>query len=379
MLLAFFLVTAVVSGIVTSRLQQQMELAAKNERTARKLYQISSGFLSVSGKRNIALRGISYIREYTGCESIVKLIKGDEVYQSTDQELKEPYIEYQVKSSAGQLGVINVFANRKKLGDQNDLIIQAVATQLGIALDREQLHSEQENIRLAMERERLRSTLLRSVAHDLRSPLTGLSGAGNLLADNYDNLADDERKKLAVDISEEITWLIDLVENILNMTRINESQLVIKKEHEVVDDVVSEAISHLSRLLSERRFIADLPEEVIMVPMDGRLIVRVIINLLENALRHTPPEAEIRLHVAALPDKIEISVSDTGRGIDEGVKDNLFDKFVTLDKAVTDGSRGIGLGLAICKAIVEAHGGTIYAESNKPRGAVFTFTLPMEG
>lgn len=378
MLLVFFLITAIVSGIVTSRLQQQMELAAKNERTVRTLYQIASGFLSVSGKRNIIMRGISFIHEYAGFECSVRLEKDDEIYLGSDIANESSHIQYWIKSSAGQIGIISVFANNNALSDQSKLLIQAVATQLGIALDREQLHIEQENIRLAMERERLRSTLLRSVAHDLRSPLTALSGAGNLLADNYENLADDERKKLAVDISEEIIWLIDLVENILNMTRINESQLVLKKNLEVVDDVVSEAISHLERFLSGRRFIADLPDEVIMVPMDGRLIVRVLINLLENAIRHTPPEAEIRLTVSVRSKYLEISVSDTGNGIDEKIKDSLFNKFVTLEKVVTDGRRGIGLGLAICKAIVEAHGGSIYANSNQPRGAILTFNLPME-
>ena len=260
---------------------------------------------------------------------------------------------------------------------QTDLIIQAVVTQLGIALDREKLYSEQGNIRLAMEQERLRATLLRSIAHDLRSPLTALSGAGNLLADDYDNLTDDMRKKLAVDISEEIAWLISLVENILNMTRINESQLMLHKDDEVIDDVVSEAIVHVDRLLKDRKFSVTLPDEVVTVQMDGRLIVQVLINLLENAIRHTPPDSDISLTVSAQSEKISVAVVDTGDGIDERIAASLFDRFVTLSKAVSDGRRGMGLGLAICKAIIEAHGGTIAAEVNKPKGTRIVFTLPV--
>ncbi|MDW7672381.1 MAG: DUF4118 domain-containing protein [Bacillota bacterium] len=377
-LLLFFLITAVVSGVVTSRLQQQMELAAKNERTARTLYQIASGFLSVSGRQNIIQQGISYIDEYADSKCTVKLDNHETVFTgptpAPDNSVKR---DYSIQSAAGQLGVMHVFAEDPGVDDQTELIIQAVVTQLGIALDREKLYSEQEKILLTMESERLRATLLRSVAHDLRSPLTALLGAGNLLADNYHHLSEDERIKLATDISEEIIWLTNLVENILDMTRINEAQLVIKKENEVVDDVVSEAVSHVDRLLRERNFSVELPEEVVMVPMDGRLIVRVLINLLENAVYHTQPDAKIKLTAAIRGDALEVTVSDTGDGIDDSIQKGLFDRFVTLDKVVSDSKRGIGLGLANCKALIEAHGGSIRAEANTPQGAKFVFTLPM--
>lgn len=160
------------------------------------------------------------------------------------------------------------------------------------------------------------------------------------------------------------------------MTRINEAQLVLRKTDEVVDDVVSEAIAHVSRLMKDRRFTAHLPESVVTAPMDGKLIVRVLINLLENAIRHTTSASEIKLSVRETGAFLEVCVADTGDGIDTSIRDTLFDRFVTVNKGVADGKRGIGLGLAICKAIVEAHGGTIRAEENKPKGARFVFTLP---
>ena len=377
-LLVFFLVTAVVSGIVTSRLQQQIELAAKNERTAQVLYQIASGFLSVSGRQMIAEQGTAYIREYAGCECRVELDGGERFPAGKVLQAGNGIREYRIESARGPLGVMKVAAGHDdRMDEWAELIIQTVVTQLGIALDREQLYNDQEQIRLTMESERLRATLLRSVAHDLRSPLTALLGAGNLLADNYHHLTNQERIKLATDISEEIIWLTNLVENILDMTRINESQLVIKKETEVVDDVVSEAVSHVDRLLRKRQFTVHLPDEVVMVPMDGRLIVRVLINLLENAVHHTQPDASITLTASVRDEEMEIAVADTGDGIDENVQQGLFDRFVTLDKVVSDGKRGIGLGLSNCKALIEAHGGSIRAEENTPKGAVFIFTLPM--
>ncbi len=230
---------------------------------------------------------------------------------------------------------------------------------------------------MAMEREQQRGTLLRSVAHDLRSPLTAISGAGNLLADNYFRLSDAERRKLASDISEEIVWLSDLVENILSMTRISEQKIVLHKQDEVIDDVIGEAVKHTERLLRDRQFHVKLPDEVVTAPMDGKLIAQVVINLLENAVRHTPPDSEISLTVHA-ESELTVSVADTGNGIPDAIRDHLFERFVTQASDIVDGRQGLGLGLSICKTIIEAHGGTISVSDNVPKGSIFTFTLPME-
>jgi len=288
-----------------------------------------------------------------------------------------PTRDYPIVTPTGRLGTLTVGHTDEP---QAELVIQAVATLLGLALDREFLSAERERITIVMERERQRSTMLRSVAHDLRSPLTALSGESNLLADRYDTLSDAERHKLAVDMSEEIAWLTDLVENILSMTRISESQLVLQKQDEVIDDVVSEAVAHTERLIGARRLSVSLPHEVLCAPMDGKLVVQAIINLLENAARHTTPDAEISLSVVGDGKHIRITVSDTGKGVDERIRDRLFDPFATLDRggSVPDGQRGLGLGLPICRAIAEAHGGTIRAEDNVPHGARFILTLPME-
>ncbi|MEA5059664.1 MAG: ATP-binding protein [Candidatus Pelethousia sp.] len=364
MLLAFFLVTGIVSGTVTSRLQNEMELANRNEGTARTLYQIASSFLSACGKETVVKKAEDLIQQYADLDCTIVLGQ-DKTGQG-----------YAIQSGSGRLG--RLIPSQGEPQGQKLLIVQAVCTQLGIALERENLVAEREEIRLAMEREHQRGMLLRSIAHDLRSPLTALSGAGNLLADNYDSLTDSERKKLAGDLSEEIIWLTDLVENILNMTRISERKIVLHKQDEVVDDVIGEAVKHTERLFGDRRFRVKLPDEVIAVPMDGKLISQVIINLLENAVRHAPQKSEITLAVETEGGQMKVSVADTGNGVPEEIRGRLFESFVTQDKGVVDGRRGLGLGLAICKAIVEAHGGKIHVEDNVPSGSVFIFTLPME-
>ena len=376
-LLVFFLITAGVSGKITSRLQRQIELTEKNERTTLILYKIASGFLPISGMRSIVNRGISFVKEYTGLDCSVELVGEPVGNELSDYELE--CCSFDIISNTGKIGNIKVYGFKKSEDSQSEIIIQSIAMQMGIALEREQLYTEREKIKVAMEREQLRATLLRSVSHDLRSPLTALSGAGDLLYENYYNLSDEERRHLAGDISEEITWLTNLVENILNMTRINDSQLLLRKEEEVIDDVISEAVNHINRFMRARVLTVKLPEEVISVPMDGKLIVQVIVNLLENAVRHTPPEAEISLEAKVSNGYLEVSVSDTGEGIDKSIQNRLFEKFVTLDTGITDSKRGIGLGLAICKAIIGAHMGDIRVEPNIPKGSRFVFRLPLEG
>lgn len=226
------------------------------------------------------------------------------------------------------------------------------------------------------EKEQQRSTVLRSVAHDLRSPLTALSGEGELLSENYDTLSDDQRRSLIEDMTQEITWLTNLVENILGMTRISENGLTINKQDEVVDDVIEQAVRHIRRLLGKRKLEVKLPQTVITAEMDGRLIVQVLVNLLENAVKHSPDGSVITVGCLAEDDDVKFYVADCGDGIDPSVRNRLFEQYVTLDRGITDSSHGIGLGLSICKAIIDAHGGNIYASDNHPCGAVFTFTIP---
>jgi len=376
-LLMFFLITAVVSGKITSRLQQQILISNKNERTSMILYNIAAEFLSINGATNMVNKAKDLIKENTGYDSTIKVYSGKKSYSDEISDTINS-VDFDINSKTSNIGTIRII-NTNKINDmQNELIIHAISTQLGIALDREQLHSERENIKIAMEREKLKATLLRSVSHDLRSPLTALSGAGNVLADKYDILSDEERKHLANDISEEILWLINLVENILSMTKINDSKFELNKKEELIDDVISEAISHTKRLMKNRKFKVVLPDEVLSVQIDGKLIVQVVINLLENAINHTSEDSSIELEVTKIDNNIVVSVIDTGEGVPDELVGKIFERFVTTEKNVIDGKKGIGLGLTICRAIINAHDGNIYYEPNTPNGSKFTFTLPLE-
>jgi two-component system, OmpR family, sensor histidine kinase KdpD len=374
-----FMTAALVAGAIMNRLRREKEAALRNEATARLLYEVSVGFAHVTGRKNIALKGIAYIREHTGLECAV-MLEGEEVYRGPNDTMPLPDTAGQtilpIQGVWAPLGQLHVFAEGRNLSLKQELVVKSVAARMGAVLEREMIYNERENIRIAMESEKLRGTMLRAIAHDLRGSLTALSGASALLADNYETLKDHERKKLAVDISEEMVWLTNLVENILNMTRIQESRLVFNREEEVVDDVVSDAVGHMARLMQGRPFHVTLPDEVIILPMDGKLIAQVIVNLLDNAARHTRPGTPVSLRVSTDPDYVIFEVEDRGQGMDPSIRDTLFDRFVTVQQRVMDVKRGIGLGLAICKAVVDGHGGSISALDAPGGGSLLRFTLP---
>ncbi len=372
LLIAFF-ITSILCGTITSRLNRQREISEGNARTAQLLQKITEGFSQVTGERAIVLQGIRYLKDHAGLDCAVTLSSGA-VYP-------------QAAAPAGAFHTVPITGAQKTLGVldahcahpptfQQELLLKAVAAQMATALDRDAFSIEQEKIRLAMERERLRSTLLRAVAHDLRSPLTVLAGASGLLSENMQSLTDSEKTKLARDINEEVTWLTDLVENILSMTQIQESRLFMRREEEVVDDVVNEAVKHVTPLMQGRQLTVKLPEDVVTAPMDIKLIAQVIINLLDNAVRHTPPSCAVSLTVTPMEKEVVFEVCDDGPGIDPSILDTLFDGFVQKTGRVSDGRRGLGLGLAICQAVVTAHSGAIKAENRLGGGACFTFTLP---
>lgn len=238
------------------------------------------------------------------------------------------------------------------------------------------MYEERNKIALAIESERLKSTLLRSVSHDIRTPLTGIMGASSTIIENFSSLDENAIKGLARDINEESARLITTVQNILDMTRITEGKLSLKKDFEAVDDLITQVISRVPFLTNQNRLKVKIPDEIILVEVDGKLFVQVLFNLLDNAYKHSGENTAVILYVRTAGDQIIFEVSDDGKGIDESIRDTLFDGFVTLPGHSADKGRGVGLGLSICKAIISAHGGEIEGKNKPGGGAVFVIKLP---
>ena len=382
-LIVFFLIASLISSKMTSKFQHQTEVAKRNERTARLLYEITKGFLNATGKDNIVLKGINYIKDYCGYHCYVKLDSEEKFFCTpgiddyNENEKQAKYI-IPIKGVANQIGTIEIVDIKVPISSENNMIIKTIIYQMAIVLDREFIYNEREKIKIAMESEHLKSTLLRSVSHDLRTPLTGIVGASELILDSYDNLDSKSIKKLVSDIKEESNWLINSVQNILDMTRISEGKLTVNKNYEAVDDLINQALTHVPHLTSSKRLHVIVPEDIILVMVDGRLMVQVLVNLLDNAYKHSGEDTQIYLKAYQEGENVIFEVADNGIGIDMKICDTLFDGFVTHHQSIADGSRGVGLGLAICKAIVIAHNGDITASNRETGGAIFRISLPME-
>ena len=258
------------------------------------------------------------------------------------------------------------------------LAISLITSTTTTALKRQrQAIAEREKALAEADREKLRANLLRAVSHDLRTPLTGIIGASSSYLEHYPEFSEEERTELVANIREDSQWLLNMVENLLTVTRIRDQETDrVKKSPEVVEEVVSEAILRLRKRLPDIRIHVNMPETFLMLSMDPTLIEQVLINLLENAFIHSGSSDPIDLTIRDLPDAVSFQVKDYGKGIDETQMPYIFEGQQRISDT-PDGHKGIGIGLSICKTIIRAHGGTITA-ANHMHGAEFTFTLPKE-
>lgn len=229
---------------------------------------------------------------------------------------------------------------------------------------------------LIAQREQLRANMLRSVSHDLRTPLTSIIGNAEMLLDEEAHLEEDSRRQLVEDIRDDATWLRTMVENLLAVTRIEDGNIPLDLGIELVDDVIEEAMRHISRDAQGHQILVEPAKELLLAKMDPQVIVQVIVNLVDNAIAHTQLGSTITISSMREGRMAAISVADDGPGITEEDKRHIFELFYTGGDA--DSARGTGIGLALCKSVVEAHGGTIRVEDVVPRGSRFVFTLPAE-
>lgn len=237
---------------------------------------------------------------------------------------------------------------------------------------------QQEHLRTETAKEKARADLLRSVSHDIRTPLTSIIGATSTLLDSGEKISPEQTRRLLEDTRSEAQWLIRVVENLLSVTRMGDSQTYIEKKHEPAEEIVGEALQKFRKRFSTVPVSVSVPDELLMVPMDAILIEQVLANLMENAISHGQTTTQIRLTVSTDGHSGIFSVQDNGSGIPPEQIPNLFTGIShSADNRTVDGKRNMGLGLTVCKAIVQAHGGTISASNLPQGGAEFIFRLPL--
>lgn len=279
------------------------------------------------------------------------------------------------QGAVGVLGLRPAQPQRALAPDQRHLL-ETFANQIALALERARLAGEAERERVQAEAERMRSSLLSSVSHDLRTPLTAISGAASSLLDDAAALDRGTRRELAQGIYDEADRLNRLVHNLLSMTRLESGAVQVQKEWQPLEEVIGSARNRTAELLRDRPLAVQLPPGLPLAPLDGVLIEQVLVNLLENAAKYTPPGSPIMIAARSSPGEVAITVADGGPGIPAGDEQRIFEKFY---RAAPGVAHGAGLGLAICRAIVLAHGGRIWVERPPAGGSAFCFTLPIDG
>jgi two-component system sensor histidine kinase KdpD len=253
-------------------------------------------------------------------------------------------------------------------------LLEACANQLALALERDQLAIDAAEARIQAESEQVRSSLLSSVSHDLKTPLAAIAGASNSLLE-VATLDDDTRRNLLETVAEESTRLNRLLENILQMSKLDAGAATPNKQWHVLEEIVGSALHRTQRELANHVVHLQLPAELPLVLVDGLLIEQVFVNLLENAARYTPAGTQVTISAAVDGKTVRIAIADNGPGLPANAEERIFDKFFRASPTV-DGGRGSGLGLAICRAIVRAHGGGITAGNRPGGGAEFVIRLP---
>lgn len=404
-------ITAVITSALTFRVKQNAIEAEKRELETKVLFKLTNLLVEATEMHDIASISVKAISESISYKIgflcfnengtpervfIQQINKDKQVYREVEninkikdsiENLKgkwyeeEEFYDWPIHGREATLGILRIPKEiSKELTEKQIKLLNAMLDSIALAMDRLREAKARIKSKEEMIQERYRSNLLRAISHDLRTPLSGIMGTSEILMDMTEK--NTEEFELAFAIYKDADWLHSLVENILNLTKLQEGKLIINKEYEALEDLIGSAINYFSRRASKFEIIINVPEEIILIPADAKLIIQVIINLLDNAMKHSKESNEIMICAKKINNdkEVEIAVIDNGEGISARDLPNIFKMFYTSNCGVTDGKHGIGIGLNICESIIKAHNGNITAENRKDKsGAVFRFTLPMEG
>ncbi len=408
------LLMSILTSLLTAKVKNAAAISAAGKIKAETLNAMSNSILTAADLHTIAEMAAGYFHDANQCSVVLYLghpaapdrITTKTVHE-TDDTIFSSVLEKQVAAHAYESGTpagadikngsqnckgtyLPIMARDKKYGvvgflfdDSKQILedtysyINVMIAQTILALEKQQMTEQAQEILLETEKEKMRSNLLRAVSHDLRTPLTGIIGSASTLLESGALISAETGKKMLTDIQQDAEWLVHMVENLLSVTRISGGTTTLKKQDEIVEEVVGEAVGRIRKRFPDATIQVKVPDEMLIVPMDATLIEQVLINLIENSIRHSGSILPISLRVSHKKSGAVFTVSDTGKGIDPARIPDIFDG--KANNGSSDSTRGIGIGLSICKSIILAHGGKIFAENNLNGGASFTFLLPMKG
>ncbi|MDR4470557.1 MAG: sensor histidine kinase KdpD [Nitrospira sp.] len=401
------LVVALVISNLAVRLHQQAELARYRERRTGVLYAMSRDLATHRGTGMLAQIAAKHLRDVFDAHVAIFLADADKRVQLQRGELlffelnpnesgvAQWVYDHHERAGLGtdtlpgasalylplvaSSGAIGVVAVRTKdpalLLDPDHLhLLESLVNQVALAIERTRLSDEAQRAHVEAEAERMRSTILSSVSHDLRTPLATISGAASSLAEGREELNAAARRDLARSIYREADRLDRLLKNLLDMMRLEAGAVRLNREWHSLDEIIGAALARLEGRLDGHAVSTASPTDLPLVFVDGVLLEQVVINLVENAVKYTPPRSTIDLSASVSDREVVVEVADHGSGIPPGEESRIFDKFYR-GKSAREG--GVGLGLTICRGIVEAHSGRIWVENRPGGGALFKFTIPL--
>lgn len=327
----------------------------------------------LSHGKSLGVVGLIPLSAEDGEEAVHQKTLPSELAKRSGIRQKQPLFHTKIQADIKTRIQKNVSPKKKE--DLLPFLYQMVS-QTAMAIERQQISDQHHALSVETEKEKMRANLLRAVSHDLRTPLTGIIGASQTCLETGASLTEEQKTGFLRHIHEDADWLLNMVENLLTVTRINQDSATVNKTEEPLEELISEAVFRLKKRYPEAQIKVRIPDEFLMVPVDAILIEQVIINLLENAVKYAGLRSPIRLTAVRLKEYIRISVADHGEGIRTSPPSLLFEGCLPYPNQGADSKKGMGIGLSICKSIVMAHGGTIEAH-NYEGGAIFSFTLPL--
>lgn len=407
---AVMTVTALITSTITSHAKQSALSARQREAETKAIYDLSNRLTGARDGSDIESLVAGAVGEYFACSAaclrfedasdtpayfIQQIYGGRQVRREigdsqairrrledlqTDYDRGEEFCDWPIRGHESLLGALRIpVETALAMRGAQTRLLRSMIENAALAMDRHRAAEQRIKSREEALRERYRGNLLRAISHDLRTPLSGIMGNAEMLMGMTQ--AGDPRHALASDIHQEADWLHALVENILSLTRLQDGSLQLQKQPEAAEEIIAAATAHVIKRSPQREIGVHVPGDLLLVPMDARLIQQVLINLLDNAHRHTPPDKEISVSLAADKSlgRAVFTVEDRGAGIRREDLPHIFHMFYTSDARRPDAQQGIGLGLAICDTIVKAHGGGIEAHNRADGpGAAFVFWLPLE-
>ena len=407
---AVMLIVSLITGSISNKMKSQVKKSTETAYRTKILFDANQLIQNAKNDEEIIGVTISQIKKLLDKETFVYLSKNKKYYTKVLESLEEIKDLEEVNNETIQLvlskntkagygteyykndnfayiplsgnknmfGVVVIKLKQNPIEPFENSILLSIIGECSLAIENYYNLKEKELNEILAKNEQVRANLLRAISHDLRTPLTSIMGNSDNLLVNSKMLDEDIKIQMYSEIYEDSLWLINLVENILSITKLENGKIKLNYTTELIDDIIDEALKHINKNKIKHSIIVKRFKDLLLVNVDVRLVIQVFINLIDNAIKYTPEGSTIIISVTKNESKAIINVIDNGPGIKDKDKDRIFEMFYIGDNIIVDGRKSLGVGLSLCKSIINAHGCEITLSSNEPTGAIFTFDLPIK-